>query len=1002
MKRPFQYIILLCILTAILPVSGQACLDELQPFIEGGLKSRKIAFREKNPDAREKAFQDSFKSFRTAIAMDCQNWLADSVLASAIYQEATYLLWKQVYIDSAVSYYKTAAEIYQRYLSGNDDRLFRCYTNIGKAKRIQFDFEAAEAAFHKGKSSIDRGGSPCESGCAAYMGDFHREWGNLYIQQGQLHEALIHTHIAEKYYRNANRKEDLRYLIGTLIQLGEIYDRLNSSENAIRYFEQASQLATQSEQENIPGNWQIHIQNCERNIGTAYKNWGRFDISEGYHRKSLAAAQNPVEKARIYGNLGLLYLERGAPGRALQIFTDSVAIGLPEVTSRKARIKVAQHYDNVGDAFRDLSEFDSALFYYQQATVLITENFANLTPLANPNLQGLSLIGSKRDFIKLVSSKAHTFYLKYKQSGDAQDLQAAHETYALALDVIDQFRNEFQQEDSKLFLQRESQPTYEGAIQVALEMGNKELAFEIAERAKGNLLYAAVQRNEAMQFASSQSDQFQELLRQEYLLKQQIAQIEHQLNNMALADSAYEPAMLDLNRLKVDLAELVRRFEEENDAYYRLKYDTSPPDLTTLQRNLPSKTSILKYFAGKDTWYVFAISRNDIFVHQSPRDPSRIQTLVDLMSTETAMAEAAAIDRYAQSSYQLYKDLVAPVVDYLGDHVIIIPDAKLNYLSFEALLTEMPAEGGFLKDYPYWLKTKAVSYASSAKLWLYTVQRPQPFALFKKNLMAFAPDFHVLRPESLPQQDRSLLSLSFFTERAENDTLNLPELDYTAQEVMEIQDLLGGVIYPKQDPLALLGRFIQQSDDYRFIHFATHGIFQKENELYSYLAFQPVNDQVDNERLYLADLYRLKLRAEMVVLSACETQVGEWHPGEGIASLAQGFTYAGARSIVATLWSVQNESNYRLMVAYYQLLDQGHDKAEALRQAKLSLLENYGNQFGSPYYWAAPVALGDTRPVSFTALWIKYAGFGLMVLLILLGLYFLMNKRSSIRRQTAS
>ena len=148
---------------------------------------------------------------------------------------------------------------------------------------------------------------------------------------------------------------------------------------------------------------------------------------------------------------------------------------------------------------------------------------------------------------------------------------------------------------------------------------------------------------------------------------------------------------------------------------------------------------------------------------------------------------------------------------------------------------------------------------------------------------------------------------------------------------------------------------------YSVIHLSTHGKADDRVGDYSFLAFTEIPDSLENEYLYVRDLYNLRLNADMVVLSACETGIGELQRGEGILSLARGFTYAGAKSIINSLWSVNDQSTKFLMERFYTYLLEGLDKDAALRQAKLDYLASGEN--ADPYFWAAFVPVGDMSPV---------------------------------------
>ncbi|NJL75556.1 MAG: CHAT domain-containing protein [Saprospiraceae bacterium] len=179
--------------------------------------------------------------------------------------------------------------------------------------------------------------------------------------------------------------------------------------------------------------------------------------------------------------------------------------------------------------------------------------------------------------------------------------------------------------------------------------------------------------------------------------------------------------------------------------------------------------------------------------------------------------------------------------------------------------------------------------------------------------------------------------------------------------MVQLQKLLGGKVIVGEK--ATVSAFEQQAPFYKIIHLATHGKANDEVGDYAYLAFTEVFDSLDNEKLYNRDLYHLNLNADMVVLSACETGIGELRLGEGIISLARGFSYAGAKSIITTLWSVDDETTQKLMTQFYTHLKVGMAKDAALRQAKIDFLNTNSSLKAHPFYWATFIPIGDTQPI---------------------------------------
>ena len=149
---------------------------------------------------------------------------------------------------------------------------------------------------------------------------------------------------------------------------------------------------------------------------------------------------------------------------------------------------------------------------------------------------------------------------------------------------------------------------------------------------------------------------------------------------------------------------------------------------------------------------------------------------------------------------------------------------------------------------------------------------------------------------------------------------------------------------------------------YRYVHFSTHGLLNSVHPELSGLIFSLVNERGESQDGFLLahEIFNLKLPADVVVLSACETGIGKDIKGEGLVSLTRGFMYAGAPRVVVSLWGVSDLGTTELMVRFYQgMLKQGMSPAAALRAAQISLMND--KRWASPYYWAPFTLQGEWR-----------------------------------------
>ncbi|MEO1713727.1 MAG: CHAT domain-containing protein, partial [Bacteroidota bacterium] len=292
--------------------------------------------------------------------------------------------------------------------------------------------------------------------------------------------------------------------------------------------------------------------------------------------------------------------------------------------------------------------------------------------------------------------------------------------------------------------------------------------------------------------------------------------------------------------------------------------------------------------------------------------------------------------------------------------ITIIPDGPLAYIPFEALLSDSTSRENSYFQLPFLLKEYTFNYGYSATLQTEMLEK-EPEGSPSAGLIAFAPSFP---SEQDAQKDRipEVLSLDLIpNQRAEHSPLsnNIPEANAVSQ-ITNGTSITGERATKKA--------FLREAPKHQIIHLSTHGKANDELGEYAYLVFQdrPEGSPAE-ERLYNNELYSLRLNADLVVLSACETGIGELNRGEGVISLARGFSFAGAKSIVTSLWNVNDQSTRSIMEYFYQHLRVGLPKHRALQQAKLDYLEagNSSEAALNPFYWAAFIQIGDQNPIKF-------------------------------------
>ncbi|MBK8566000.1 MAG: CHAT domain-containing protein [Saprospiraceae bacterium] len=427
--------------------------------------------------------------------------------------------------------------------------------------------------------------------------------------------------------------------------------------------------------------------------------------------------------------------------------------------------------------------------------------------------------------------------------------------------------------------------------------------------------------------------------------------------------------------LRQEYEALKTRFEQEYPDYYRLKYDLTTASLAYVQDTLLSPTqTLLEYFVGDSSIFIFTVGKGRYDVVEVKKDSlehwvKQLQGglygyFAQKPSERTDELYRQTMRQYIEAAQRLYAMLIAPVQAQLTEETIIVPDGVLGYVPFEALLKAKPTQATNFATYPFFVKDHKVSYCYSATL-LREMKEKRHKQPPTKPFVAFAPFY-----EGSYEKAESTVDVRFDTLADGRDTVIVDDvvtrkefksLPASGEETATAAKLWKGDYFLNAD--ATEQRFYDLAGGYRIVHLSTHGIADARVGDYSYLAFAEQKDSIENEFLYVRDLYNTQLNADLVVLSACETAQGELQRGEGIISLARAFAYAGAKSIVTTLWVVDDSASKDLTKAFYLQLKKGKTKDAALQAAKLKLVNGKDAKRQHPFFWAGFIGVGDMSAV---------------------------------------
>jgi len=496
---------------------------------------------------------------------------------------------------------------------------------------------------------------------------------------------------------------------------------------------------------------------------------------------------------------------------------------------------------------------------------------------------------------------------------------------------------------SREFLAADLRDFYSLAVETCVDL--YELTGEKAYFEKG---YYYTAKNKALQISERLSQQAidtlasvdPELVDQERQLKSQIDFFANKLRYRSYFAPEqvrdWDERLLALQREREDL---LQRLQREAPAYFDLVHQNSIATVDELQRNLLDEDEVLlEYFVTSgDYLFLFVLSKEDAQVFRLPV-PGDLEGVVRQLRQSIIKQHPGFYDQ----SRQLYNWLLAPIRQELlpQSKLIIIPDGVLGLLPFELLIG--PAKPG-LEGTPYVLHEFPVRYLFSGRQGIES-NRPRSIQS-NGRVLAMAPDFSkgIVRPATVRGMD----------------SVYLPALRGNRREVLDVQQRYRGFFLTGRQASK---KSLERANGYSVLHISTHAVIDDQFPAFSHMLFHG-GDSVGYASLFAYELLEREISTDLVILSACNTGSGRILKGQGVASMARAFAYAGSPDQIMTLWPVRDETTPDLMKYLYRNLEAGMSKPEALRQAKISFLSDNHGVFSHPYYWAPFIYVGDKNPL---------------------------------------
>jgi CHAT domain-containing protein len=859
--------------------------------------------------------------------------------------------WRQ-----AIEAYTEAWKILKE--SGDVAARSRILAAMGRASLNLSDFAAAEKWYEQASKIDETAGHEMWG-----AGDFNN-LGNIGYNRGDLQTA-------QDYYRRAlvifeRLTPGSLVVAGGLNNLGNIARERNDFQTAQDYYRRSLEIRERL----APGS--LAVAGSFTNLGAVAKRSGDLQAAQDYYHRAFMIqerlAPDSLDVAFSLNNLGLITHERGALQAAQDYFLRALTI---KERLAPGSLTVSVSLSNLGIVAQKRGDLQAAQDYYRRALTIQERLAPNSLGVADV-LDDLGTIAKQRGDLQ-VARDCYRRVLEIRERlapqslevastltdlGDlafsAQRFSDAKSLFDRAVAIVESKRRVISSAEARSLLLARYQAPYSGLLRTYVALDDLPAAFATFERARArSLVELLAERN-----LDLRADAPADLLKRQDQLDQNRSSASAALAklNSPKDDARIEELQAALTRYDIQQRELEAQFRRASPRFANIQYP-DPLDLTAARAAMDEGTLLLTYYIDERQTYLFAVTKTDLKVFTLPLEETSLTRKVNLFRDAVSQKRLGNPLGDAQRlGSQLYDDLIRPAQEWVSraKRILICPDRALHALPVAALISRTDTKPRyFIEDKPLHIIVSMTVYAETRKSESPDKHKPKPAVLaFGDAIYAKEQTIAVNKPQTEPPTTDL------------RGGWKLTPLPGSRREVEEIARLYGDAATVKLGREATKTAAQKESPNYTILHFAVHGWLDDRIGLNSGLALsQPKAPGQNGEKgdIWLWQAWEImgqtRVKADLVVLSACLTGLGQEVRGEGIIGLTRAFQYAGAKSVIVSLWSVSDASTAALMSEFYRELRRGEVKDVALQKAMVAVRGN--PKWAHPYYWSAFILSGD-------------------------------------------
>ncbi|MCK4647036.1 MAG: CHAT domain-containing protein [Candidatus Aminicenantes bacterium] len=793
-----------------------------------------------------------------------------------------------------------------------------------------------------------------------------RQLSSTYWRVNNLQEFFSLAKKALNMAKSLNHRNEIGRCLNNI---GLHYSQLNNYSKALSCYKDAIEIAKKEKDKSGEGI-------CLTNIGLIYRQLGKYDKALEYYTKALKIDQDLEKWDHIcidLNNIGIVYRAKGHVSGNKEDF-DTALYYLYECLKLARKIVYTQievvALNNIGFAYINLKKYSDALRCLKLGNKKAKkiDDFETMSMiLTNMGIvhynQG-NYEESKRHYKKAIEfankkRAGNVLWEAYFELGKCyekiDDFPQAVKCYKESISTIDYIRSRIFLDTYKAGFVRDKLEVYEHLVDLLYQLNRNDPA-----KSYGKELFHIVERAKARAFLESLGESIinvkeslsPELKAREREISSRISLVMKRLSTSDLTKKMRRKLFADLQYEEDEYMNLISKMRVEAPEIANL-VSPEPCQVEQVQKLLDEKTALIEYFLGEQQSVVFSITKSDYEVFSLPSRSEiekSIKAYLKILS-DSPRGKFGGIP----ASKRIYEKILSPTLENIPksiENLIIVPDGMLYYLPFETL---MPDAQNQSSENNYLIENYKVSYipSSSALLFLSGMKTKHEGS---KGLLAFGNPSYTLGKSS--KEEKNKTDVEIMRELYLEEGFDFSPLPYSKKEILEISKYFPEKkreIYVEKEAKEETFKNVSLKN-YQVIHFACHGFMAEKFPFRSALVLSLDEDPKEDGFLQVRELYNLRMKADLVVLSACQTGKGKLERGEGILGLPRIFFYTGARSVISTLWKITDESTAKFMDLFYRYLAEGNDKSQALRLAKLEMIDS---KYSHPFYWAAFVLNGD-------------------------------------------